>query len=286
MFYQTNSCYCLKYLKLLFILIIVLICACSDRTPSEIFNNVTIESNSVSNLGTANFEENQEVITAILTEYLLSEEQPSNNDDLMPGDIAIIGVNTDNDASGNDSFNFLTLRGIPANTKITFTDSGIKDDGTFRGLEGAVAWQSATFTPKGTVISYIGVGGDFTIANDVNVGTVGFALSDAGDQIIAFIAASDSPKFIYALQTNSSNWQSTSTSDFISALPPGLIISKSAVGLGNSGELAEIDNAKYNQGVTSGTKDELLTVISNKWNWFRSNTRFVTLPTGPYMIND
>ena len=52
---------------------------------------------------------------------------------LSAGDIAIVGFHSDNP----DNFAFLLLVDIEAGTEITFTDSGVKTDGTFRGGEGA-----------------------------------------------------------------------------------------------------------------------------------------------------
>jgi len=61
-------------------------------------------------------------------------------------------------------------------------------------------------------------------------------------------------------------------------LPPGLTDGYTAVALD------EIDNAVYNESVTSGTQSELLTAISNKDNWSGSNSTRQTMPTGPYTV--
>jgi hypothetical protein len=48
---------------------------------------------------------------------------------LTAGDLAIIGFNGDNP----DQFAFVLLVDIESGTEITFTDSGLKSDDTFRG---------------------------------------------------------------------------------------------------------------------------------------------------------
>ena len=48
---------------------------------------------------------------------------------LEAGDLAIIGFNGDNP----DQFAFVLLVDIESGTEITFTDSGLKSDDTFRG---------------------------------------------------------------------------------------------------------------------------------------------------------
>ena len=53
---------------------------------------------------------------------------------LVAGDLAIIGFNGDNP----DQFAFVLLVDIESGTEITFTDSGVKSDDTFRGNEGEI----------------------------------------------------------------------------------------------------------------------------------------------------
>ena len=201
---------------------------------------------------------------------------------LVAGDIAIIGVNGDNP----DEFTFVALVDISAGEEIFFTDSGVLADGTFRGDEGAVRWTAPLGgVTAGTVISYSGVSGDFSSASDVNVGIYPMSLSTAGDQLIAYQGSSAAPTFLFAVQTNSNQWQTTASTSSDSALPPGLVEGQTAVAVG-AGEDAddEYDNANYTDTVTTGTREELLAAIADSANWQGANGPFPSLSTGPFTV--
>ena len=201
---------------------------------------------------------------------------------LAPGDIAIIGVNSDNP----DDFSFVLLTDITAGTEIFFTDSGILSDGSFRANEGAVRYTAPADLAAGSVISFVGNAADFTATNDSNVGNNGFSLSTSGDQVIAFQGSTASPIFLYAVQTNSTQFQTTADSSNTSALPTGLVVSTTAVAVGTgSGAGDEADNATYNESVTSGTQAELLAAISDAANWNGNNTRINDLADGPFTVS-
>ncbi len=194
---------------------------------------------------------------------------------LTPGDVAIVGVNTDNP----DTFSFVTLTDITIGTKLFFTDSGIQTDGSFRGNEGAILYTAPSNLSAGTIVNFSGISDDFTNASDGHVGTNGFNLSTSGDQIIAFTGSTENPTFIFALQTNSSMFQTNSNDSNQSDLPPGLEIGRTAVAVGaGQGAESEFDNATYNLSVNSGTKDELLTAIATNTNWDGTNNRIDDLP--------
>lgn len=182
---------------------------------------------------------------------------------LSAGDLAIIGINTDNP----DDFAFVLLKDIEAGTEIRFTDSGWLSTGSFRGNEGAVKFTAATSIAAGTVITYDG-NDNFTADNDAIVGTGGFNLSTSGDQVLAFQGASDSPTFVYAAQTNSNQWQADATSSNTSAVPQGLTDGVNCVALGaGSGAGDEYDNAKYNGSESFASPVLALAAISNNSNW-------------------
>ena len=123
---------------------------------------------------------------------------------LSAGDIAIIGFNFDNP----DGLSFVLLTDITSGTEIQFTDNGWQSSGEFRANEGTFTWTAASDLTKGTVIT-----------PDVS----GVAFSGSGDQIIAFQGSSDTPTFIYTLNSESSGvWQSDETYSNTSALPTGL----------------------------------------------------------------
>jgi len=199
---------------------------------------------------------------------------------LSPGDIAIIGVNADNP----DDFAFVALVDIQAGTEIRFTDSGWFSSGAFRANEGAVKYTAPSAITAGTIISYIANTTDFVSDNDSGVGTSGFALSASGDQIIAFQGASNNPSLIYAVQTNSNQWQTNATASTNSALPSGLINGTTAVAVGaGSGASSEYDNAVYDMSTTSGTQAEILAAVSNNTNW-NGNNSHLSMPTGAFTI--
>ncbi|MEB3220005.1 MAG: choice-of-anchor I family protein, partial [Nostocales cyanobacterium 94392] len=199
---------------------------------------------------------------------------------LSAGDIAIIGVNADNP----DNFSFVLLVDIEAGTEIRFTDSGWTNSNAFRASEGAFKYTAPTNLSAGTVINFINNSANFAADNDAGVGTNGFNLSTDGDQVIAFQGASTNPTFIYAVQTNSTQFQTTATTSNDSALPNGLVSGTSAVAVGQgSGAGDEWDNSVYNMSVTSGTKEEILAAVSNPVNWTGSNDA-LTIPTSSFTI--
>jgi len=160
---------------------------------------------------------------------------------LAPGDIAIIGVNSDNP----DQFGFVALVDLPAGTEIRFVDHGWKASGSFRTNEDEYTFTSSATVPKGTVIL-------------VESGAPAFSTS--GDQLFAFQGTVESPAIIYGINFEDTGWQPDATSSNTSALPPTLVNGSTAVAID------ECDNIAYN-GPTSGTKSALLTLIGDKANW-------------------
>ncbi|MDC0652341.1 T9SS type A sorting domain-containing protein [Flavobacteriaceae bacterium] len=194
---------------------------------------------------------------------------------LAAGDLAIIGFNGDNP----DQFAFVLLVDIESGTEITFTDSGVKSDDTFRGNEGAVKFTASSNYSAGSIITYTGPqsalpSGDFTEANDGNVGNNDMNLSGSGDQIFAFQGTSSSPTFIFGFQINSNVWQEDATASTNSALPSSLTNGVNAVAAGaGSGSGSEYDNSVYDESVISGNKSTILSAITNNTNWDGNNSR-------------
>ncbi|MDA1332543.1 MAG: endonuclease [Proteobacteria bacterium] len=160
---------------------------------------------------------------------------------LAPGDIAIIGVNSDNP----DQFGFVALVDLPAGTAISFVDHGWKASGSFRTNEDEYTFTSSATVPKGTVIL-------------VESGAPAFSTS--GDQLFAFQGTVESPAIIYGINFEDTGWQTDATSSNTSALPPTLVNGSTAVAID------ECDNIAYN-GPTTGSKSALLTLIGDKANW-------------------
>ena len=206
--------------------------------------------------------------TLVRRAYFNSSSTSSTTTTLSPGEIAIIGIATDDP----DDFHFILLVDIESGTEIIFTDSGWKSDNTFRGNEGATKYTAPSALNAGTMISYRTNSANFASANDANVGTSGFSLSTSGDQVIAFQGTTSSPTFIYAAQLNSNQWQSTSDATTNSAIPQGLVDGVTAVAAG-AGSGTEYDNAWYS-GSTTANPSALLALISDNSNWTGNNSSY------------
>lgn len=186
---------------------------------------------------------------------------------LTPGDISIISISGD-----NKSFRFVPLVDLSVGTEIYFTDAGWVGPG-FRPNEGAVKYTASALVVAGTNIEYISGASNFTIADDSNVGTNGFLLSTGGDQVLAFQGSTAAPNFIFAAQSNSTQWQASATNSNDSGLPPGLIDGITAVCYGSGpGASSEFDNTWYDCSVTTGTPATVLAAIADQNNWIGNNT--------------
>jgi hypothetical protein len=96
---------------------------------------------------------------------------------LVKGDLAIIGVNTD-----NEDFTFVLRKDITTGTTIYFSDNEVNIGGT--GLldrnEGIILFTASTDYSCGTVISYVANNSDFASFFG------SFVLANAGDEVLAF----------------------------------------------------------------------------------------------------
>ncbi len=175
---------------------------------------------------------------------------------LSPGDIAIIGVNSDNP----DLFGFVALVDLPAGTQIGFVDHGWQASGSFRTNEDEYFYTAPSAIGRGTVVQVADTDGSPRF-------------SSSGDQLIAFQGAVDSPTMIYAVNFEGAGvWQADATSSNTSALPTGLVNGSTAVAVD------ECDNIAYNSS-TAGTRSELLSLIGDKANWICDNGTRLTFPT-------
>ncbi|MBO9701823.1 MAG: T9SS type A sorting domain-containing protein [Sporocytophaga sp.] len=183
--------------------------------------------------------------------------QPTNlcaivNEQLIPGDIAIIRYRTD----PIDDFAFVPLVNLSPGTTIYFTDNG---------------WNNATNSLTTSEMTYT-----YTAATTIPAGQVitisGFNLTDTGDQIIAYQGTSSAPRFIYALTSNS--WITSGTVTATNSyLPPGLVNGVSARDFAT-----EVDNGKFSTLSVTGTRNSILSAIGTATSWVRDNSP--TLPSG------
>ncbi len=182
---------------------------------------------------------------------------------LYAGDIAITGLNSDNP----DQFSFVLLTDVTSGTTINFTDEGWQSSGSFRGTsEGIVTWTSTSSLSCGTEIIITDTGSNTysaTTGTAIESG-LGFSLSDAGDQLLAYQGSSTSPIFLFGIQFGSGAGWSDATDSGTSAVPSGLTDGVNAIDAGNR------DNVIYNCSVLSNAA-LILAAVSNSSNWSGTN---------------
>jgi VCBS repeat-containing protein/autotransporter-associated beta strand protein len=241
-----------------------------------------------------------------------SYEHPLAGTTLSAGDIAVLGMNSDS-VYPNQTWAFVPLVDLSSGTVIQFTDLGV--DSSLSGNqfyintanEGTMTWTvPSTITAGTTLIVTNNSGGNASIADissnsytgvsgSLGGSTAGFLAT--GDQIIVYQGTADTTvgaTFVYAINTGQ-NGTSIVTGTWITSgaltgqqysyLPSGLTEGTSAialtannlsgVGTSGSGAVYGFDNMKYN-GITSGTKAQLLAAIGNPANWVGDNTNTYT----------
>lgn len=209
---------------------------------------------------------------------------------LVAGDIAIIRLNGDSP----DSWAFVLLRNIDAGTTIMFTDEGWNPNSTaFQGSgESHLTWTApAGGLYAGTVVT-VDENSDTPNTFNTSSGTTtissgsSFSISSGGDQMLAYQGSYGSPTFIFAVQSNSKNWQTGNClSNKQSGLPSGLTNGTTAVaaGYGNGSE-SEYDNIEYKFTTISGSKAEILATIGNRCYWNGTNSESYCDPIPEFSI--
>ncbi|MFT5823165.1 MAG: hypothetical protein ACI8ZM_004425, partial [Crocinitomix sp.] len=220
---------------------------------------------------------------------------------LLIGDIAFVGYNTDSGpgASTDHSFSFITLTDIPGSEVIFFTEEGWNDDtdewaGT---TEGHMEWTAPDVgIPCGTIIYITESGSDVFTVSGGGTATLESGLNwnlSGGDQVLAYQAVTPepatTPTFISGLNGEDGAgtsidpvtlWNDPSTGPLgpaRSGLPFGLTNGVDCVSLFISA-LTEQDNAKYT-GTLTGTSTFLRGEINDRTNWtFNNSTAFDITP--------
>lgn len=209
---------------------------------------------------------------------------------LAPGDIMFVAYNAD--GGDDDNFSFILLEDIAAGTEIFFTDIGWTGSefhsstaacGQFMGYvsDGIIKWETSTALTCGTEIAI-----NAKINLSANIGTVTgieansgapntyISLPGGGDQILAYQGTKANPSFIAGISMNTPAWEPLAACEFTSGksqLPTTL----SAVGFTIQ---PEIDNARYNCNVNTGTTSSLRSAVLNSSNWNSDNSIAYTLP--------
>ncbi|WP_196888423.1 BspA family leucine-rich repeat surface protein, partial [Aureivirga sp. CE67] len=245
------------------------------------------------------FDFNLPIITnTVSTEVTL----PSNAKNLVAGDIAFIGYNTDSSNSTNDNFTFIVLADIPGNEVIYFTEEGWDNlNNTWTGTdEGHITYTvPAEGLSCGSVIMFnesspnnfsVTNGGTATLSSGSD-----WSLED-GDQVLVYQAATSRPttaiNFISGIHGDdgagtpnsldpNTFWNSASLAPLSAAhseLPTGLTNATDCISLfpvvGT-----EMNNAKYT-GTLSGTSTFIRGEINNHLNWeFNDSTAFDISPS-------
>jgi hypothetical protein len=181
---------------------------------------------------------------------------------LTAGDIAIIEMNAD----GTDNFAFLVLKDISSSTSVYITDNGWKSDNTWRTGEGILTWTATSAVSCGSVIHIDGPQGSSPTASIGTISKSGsFDISGSGDQLIFYQGTNT---MIGALQTNGTNWDSTSGDTNSSAIPLGLT-DGSTCGHMNT---TDSDNNVYSVNSITDSKNNVRGSIYTPSNWTKSET--------------
>jgi len=223
---------------------------------------------------------------------------------LAAGDIAFIGYQTNVSPAG-DGFSFITLKDMPANTLLYFTERGWGGTTWVTGsTEPHLLWTVPAFTPAGTIVSVVETTTPDTFTITGTTGTSftmvkgsGFNLS-GGDQILAYQSASGAepamPTFIAGIHgdynssdydggtTWNTTWDGTNgaTGGNESALPQGLTNGGNCISLFPFPG-PEVANNKY-IGSLTGTVTALLTSINNPANWTNHTTNDLGITPSGY----
>ncbi len=227
---------------------------------------------------------------------------------LSAGDVIILAINGDTDASNNygRGFSFMPLVNLEAGTIINFTDYGWSDLTTAFITNTSVADAFIHYTvpaggiTAGTVIrcdSYSNTNFtfDFSYSGSGNnyLNTAGLT---QGDELLIFQGSRSTPTFIFAASIVStaivaSGWATnvgtngTDGSGAGSALPPGL--SDDATALSFNRDASANDNCAYSGTTTAETRANWQNRIKNYSNWTFNDAAPIPTPlTGPYTVTD
>lgn len=224
---------------------------------------------------------------------------------LVAGDIAFIGYNTDGGVGTNDNFSFITLTDIPGSEVIYLTEEGwdnMTSDwvGTSEGHLTYTAPPAGL--PCGTVVHINETGtSTFTVTGGgtaVLSSGSGWSLS-GGDQVIAYQADSPEPgtepTFIAGVHGDDGNGAPvtldpvTKWNDSDLLFPLGTARSEQPAGLTNTVNCVslfpavgtELDNAKYT-GTLTGTSTFLRSLINDYTNWSTDNSTAFAINPGDF----
>lgn len=214
------------------------------------------------------------ILTSILLLWAFCQIQAQGSQ-LKPGDIAIIGFQSDN----NDQFAFLSLVDMAGGTQIQFSEKGWNGSLAIPAFvittEGVHTWTApATGLAKGSSVTIsfnsLGTGPLATIGSVIS--SAAAKLSTSGDELLAFQGLATSPKFLYAF--GSRPWINTGTPSSNQSWLPAPLVN----GITARDFATENDDQYFKLANYEGSRDSILAAIGNTQNWTRSNTRFANFP--------
>lgn len=234
-------------------------------------------------------------LSAVLSAWVLGVLCASRTVALTAGDVAIIAVNGD----APESFAWVSLVDIPANTLLKFTDASFGNAGTnyFRYTEGLdgngpLTWTYANPLPRGTVVKWDetagvtnwtrgtqgGIDPDFSVSGDQIFIFTGSIVSNAPAGYSPYVGDPSGATMLIGFNWGTSAWQTSGAGDTSSSYVPtgtaGIQLS-TASNTAIQGHFS-LDNIYYT-GPAKGTRDQLLKWMNVSTNWLGSNTATNTL---------
>lgn len=235
---------------------------------------------------------------------------------LQPGDIAVIGVQSD----GTDLFAWVPLVDLSPGQEVFFTDAGWHAEAQAFQRQVNAADNPSTTSPSGGAIRYIvppeglpagtvvevridrrirgepgayeltvtgASAADFSAANDTDVvGDQGLNIATTGDQLLVLTGSLLQPMFIFGVNTGADQWdRGSNTAQHASDLPAGLTAGSTAIAIGaGPGAGDEVDNGRY-VGPETGSRESILAAVADPAEWETANTAFDDLTGGRSLFN-
>lgn len=195
---------------------------------------------------------------------------------LSPGDLFITGFNAD----GFSDFSFLTFVDIVGSTQIRFTDYGWTNGNFTTAGEGVITYTApAGGLSAGSVVllTNYAAGSGYGVSAGSATKSGSFNFSGSGDQLLVYQVTLGMTSFVFALSTDSTNWNAASAAANYSELPPGLTTGVSAVHTRQHlGSLANIDCGVAAK--VAGAPEQVRAQLFSATNWLFTED-------GPYVLS-
>ena len=173
------------------------------------------------------------------------------------GDIAVIGVSTEDTIPGgstaNDSISFMLLQPIGSGTQVFFTDRAWNGSNlaAASGGEGTFTYTAATDLPAGTVVTI----------TQAQLTAAGISLADAGETIYVYQGTINAPtRFLHAVDIA----DGTAGFDGTELTNTGLVSGVSAVAIAD-------DNAEFGTRTSNIQPNDLFTQINSSLDWVHND---------------